>query len=134
MGRGENKQTFRKTFPKTKCALIRKIVVKYSRKDRVEVPDLLRNLARNLIGSYRVFIRLLAKAKIKASEHEGERDSKPKAEQCHHCGEWNLAWGEGKREALNFWYRESVYMTSFCRAEDVMTDGHSQLRRNVRPR
>ena len=89
------------TFPKTKCALIRKIVVKYSRKDRVEVPDLLRNLARNLIGSYRVFIRLLAKAKIKASKHEGERDSKPKAEQCHHCGEWNLAWGEGKREALS---------------------------------
>ena len=98
-------------FPKTKCALIRKIVVEYSRKDRVEVPDLLRNLARNLIGSYRVFIRLLAKAKVKASEHERERDSKPKAEQGHHCGEWNLAWWEGKREALNFWYRESLYMT-----------------------
>ena len=54
---------------------VRKIVVKYSRKDRVEVPDLLGNLARNLIGSYRVFIGLLAKAKVKASEHKGERDS-----------------------------------------------------------
>lgn len=70
---------------------VRKIVVKYSRKDRVEVPDLLGNLARNLIGSYRVFIGLLAKAKVKASEHKGERDSKPEAEQGHHCGERNLA-------------------------------------------
>ena len=63
-----------------RCALIRKMAVVYLRKDGVEVPDLLRNLARNLIGSYRMFIGLLAKAKVEPSEHKGKRDSKPEAE------------------------------------------------------
>lgn len=81
----------------------------YLRKDGVEVPDLLRNLARNLIGSYGMFIGLLAKAKVEPSKHKGKRDSKPEAEQGHHCGEWNLARWEGRRGTYKY-HRESLYL------------------------
>jgi len=57
------------------------------RKDRMEVPDLLWDLARDLICPHWVFIRLLTETKVKPSKHQWKRDPKPQAQQCHHGGE-----------------------------------------------
>ena len=61
-----------------------------SREDGVEVPDLLRDLARDLIRPHRVLIGLLTEAKVEPSEHQREGDPKPQAQQRHHGGERHL--------------------------------------------
>lgn len=72
-----------------------------SRKDRMEVPDLLWDLARDLICPHWVFIRLLTETKVKPSKHKWKGDPKPQAQQCHHGGERHLKAKEGAcRECL----------------------------------
>jgi len=66
-----------------------------SRKDRMEVPDLLWDLARDLICPHWVFIRLLTETKVKPSKHKWKGDPKPQAQQCHHGGERHLKAKEG---------------------------------------
>ena len=63
------------------------------RKDRVKVPNLVRDLARNLIGSYRVLIWLLSITKVETRENKRERDPEPQAEEGQHGGEGNSSRG-----------------------------------------
>ena len=56
----------------------------------MEVPDLLGDLSRNLIGPHRMFVRLFPEPEIGTSEDEGEGYSKPHAQQSQHGGEWYL--------------------------------------------
>ena len=63
---------------------------RYLREDWMEVPDLLGDLSRNLIGPHRMFVRLFPEPEIGTSEDEGEGYSKPHAQQSQHGGEWYL--------------------------------------------
>ena len=63
----------------------------------MEVPHLLRDLPRNLIGAHGVFIWLLAEAKVEAREDEREGNTRPHEQESHHGSEGHLR-KEGGRE------------------------------------
>ena len=64
----------------------------------IEIPRLLRNLSRDLIGPYRMLVCLLAIAKEEAAEDEGKGDPKPQTKEGQHSREGYL--GTEQRLAL----------------------------------
>ena len=60
-----------------------------SRKEGMKIPDLLRDLARDLIGPHRVLVGLFPEAEVEPDKDEREGDAKPHAEKGQHGGEGN---------------------------------------------
>lgn len=58
----------------------------------VHVPALLRDLSRDLVGTYWIIIWLFAEAKVVAEVDQRHGDTEPHTQQCQHRGEGNLKW------------------------------------------
>ena len=63
------------------------------RKEWVKIPDLLRYLSWNLVGSHGMLIRLLPESKVKPSKGEREGDTEPHADKDEHGREGNCPRG-----------------------------------------